>query len=113
MVASTGRSLGQNDNLVQLSGIVLQAGSDSIPIPYAHIVNLRNNRGTITDADGIFVFTTQKGDTIQFSSIGYQHQIYVATSSEFLQIELMIDVHSLPEQVVRPMPKTLTALRQA
>ncbi|MEZ5002185.1 MAG: carboxypeptidase-like regulatory domain-containing protein [Chitinophagales bacterium] len=113
MVASTGRSLAQNDNLVQLSGIVLQAGSDSIAIPYAHIVNLRNNRGTITDADGIFVFTIQKGDTIQFSSIGYQHQIYVATSSEFLQIELMIDVHSLPEQVVRPMPKTLTALRQA
>ena len=98
---------------MQLSGIVLEAGSDSSGLPYVTIINLKNNRGTITDADGIFVFTIMKGDTVQFSSIGYQKQIYVAESSQFIQIEMVIDMHTLPTQVVRPMPKTISALRQA
>lgn len=96
-----------------MAGIIVEAENDSIPLPYAHVINQNTNRGTISDAEGIFTITGYIGDTIKFSSIGFQNNLYVIKSEQIIKVEMVVDIHTLPDQVVRPMPKSLSALRLA
>ncbi|SRR5690554_4243009 len=68
--------LAQNDeNLIQFSGIVVN--SDSItPIPFVTIMIKNTYHGTTADYYGYFSFVATKGDTIVFSSVGYQKSEY-------------------------------------
>lgn len=62
--------------VVQFSGVVVSSDS-LVPIPYTNVSVRNSYSGTIGDYYGFFSFVAQTGDTISFSSIGYQKATYV------------------------------------
>src|SRR5919112_1125049 len=59
------------DSVVQLYGVVMTA--DSLQgIPSVSVVVKGQNRGTVTNDQGVFSIVVLKGDQIEFSSIGYK-----------------------------------------
>lgn len=66
----------KHKELIQFSGVVLEA--DSLrSVPFTSIIVKKTSRGTISDYYGYFSFVAQKGDTIDFTAIGF-------TSAEFV-----------------------------
>ena len=62
--------------LIQFSGVILD--SDSLqPIPFTTIIVLQSHKGTIADANGIFSFVAQQGDSIKFTSVGFKDAYYL------------------------------------
>jgi hypothetical protein len=62
------------DSVVQLYGVVMTA--DSLTgIPAVSVVVKGQNRGTITNDQGVFSIVVLKGDDIEFSSIGYKPKL--------------------------------------
>ena len=52
-------------------------------IQYTHVVNLKTNRGALTNSKGFFMLQVSKGDYIKLSYIGYNdyyYQINIASS---------------------------------
>lgn len=67
----------QRGDILQFSGIITSPGSD-LPVAYATIKNTSfNNQIFISNNDGYFSFVAHAGDTIQFSSIGYDPVTFV------------------------------------
>lgn len=94
------------DSVVQLYGVVMTA--DSLKgVPAASIVVKGQNRGTISNNDGVFSIVVLKGDNIEFSSIGYK-PITVNISKDLKGtqhslIQLMVtDTIYLPATIIRP-----------
>src|SRR5688572_31841441 len=59
------------DSVVQLYGVVMTA--DSLQgIPSVSIIVAGQNRGTVTNDEGVFSIVVMKGDEVEFSSIGYK-----------------------------------------
>lgn len=94
------------DSVIQLYGVVMTA--DSLTgVPAASIVVKGQNRGTISNADGVFSIVVLKGDNIEFSSIGYK-PITVNISKDLKGnqhsiIQLMVtDTIFLPATIIRP-----------
>ncbi len=98
----------QDDDLIQLSGVV--ATGDTVqPIPYATIYIPNRKIGTVTDYDGFFSMVVHKGDTLQFSSMGYVTNTFWVPDSlpkkhYSLVMTLPSDTILLPEQTVYPWP---------
>ena len=62
------------DSVVQLYGVVMTA--DSLKgIPAVSVMVKGQNRGTITNDQGVFSIVVLKGDQIEFSSIGYKPKL--------------------------------------
>src|SRR5438552_15591449 len=59
------------DSVVQLYGVVMTADSLKA-IPSVSVVIKGENRGTISNEQGVFSIVVLKGQTIEFSSIGYK-----------------------------------------
>lgn len=74
--AQTKKAAPSKDNLIQFSGVVVE-GDSLRPVPYASIMIKDSYRGTVSDYFGYFSFVAQKGDTIEFSAIGYRDGAYV------------------------------------
>ncbi|MCB9261130.1 MAG: carboxypeptidase-like regulatory domain-containing protein [Flavobacteriales bacterium] len=98
-----------NMELVQFSGVVMTSDS-LVGIPYAAVAIQRSHAGTYTDVFGYFTLVARKGDTLNFSCIGFRPNKYVIpdTFSDFkysMIILLTADTMHLPTVVVRPMPR--------
>jgi hypothetical protein len=95
-----------NSNLVQISGVVLT--SDSLDkVSFANIIAKNSRHGTISDYFGYFSFVAQKGDTIQFSALGYRKAIFVIpdtlTSNKYSLIKIMEpEIYELDEAIIFP-----------
>ncbi len=94
------------DSVVQLYGVVMTA--DSLKgVPAASIVVKGQNRGTISNSEGVFSIVVLKGDNIEFSSIGYK-PITVNISKDLKGnqqslIQLMVtDTIYLPATIIKP-----------
>jgi len=98
----------QNKELVQFSGIIM--ASDSLqPVALTNIWNISNRRGTSSNFQGFFSFVVRKGDTIQFSAVGYQRGELVVPrnlqESSYSVIQfLQEDTIELPPAIVYPWP---------
>jgi CarboxypepD_reg-like domain len=96
------------DSIVQLYGVVMTA--DSLKgIPSASVVIKGQNRGTISNADGVFSIVAIKGDMIEFSSIGYKSiSISIPKDLQGNQqsiIQLMVtDTVFLPATIIKARP---------
>lgn len=98
-------------DLVQLSGIVV--ANDSIsPVFFANIYTLDRLNGTVSGLNGYFSLAVAKGDTVEFSAIGYQASRIVIDPDlkddhqsiiQYLQIDTLL----LPETVIYPYPTPL------
>lgn len=62
-------------NPVQVSGIVRD--EERKPLPYAHIIIVNRQKGTVTDRNGMFSFIGYPNDTIHVSSMGFKTRDFV------------------------------------
>jgi hypothetical protein len=96
------------DSVVQLYGVVMTA--DSLrAIPSVTIMVKGQNRGTMTNEQGVFSIVVMKGDFIEFSSIGYKPKLAEIPRSlegnQYSMIQLLVtDTVYLPATIIRPRP---------
>ena len=94
--------------VVQIAGMVLD-NEDLQPVPYVHVAVKNSHRGTSADGHGFFSLVTYIGDTLVFSSVGFQTVTVkvpdtLATDRYTLYQSLMVDTLELPITVIYPWP---------
>ena len=82
---------------VTIHGVVTDAGNGDAVIG-ATVLEIGTQNGTVTDFDGQFTLTVNKGATLQFSYVGYKSQELVATA--VMSVRLQEDTEVLEELVV-------------
>lgn len=85
------------------------------PVPFAHIINLNRDVGTISDIQGFFGLGSYPGDTIAISAISYGNLVYIVpelTEIRKYYFELVMDHDTimLREQVIYPWPESFDEL---
>lgn len=106
----------KNDSLIQFSGVLLTRDSLEA-VPFATVMIKGSNRGTISDYFGYYSFVAERGDTIQFSYVGFKDAFFVIPDSlnrkNYSLIQMMdVDTIILQEAVIYPWP-TKEQFRQA
>lgn len=96
------------DSVVQLFGVVMTADSLKA-IPSVTVQIKGQNRGTITNEQGVFSIVVMKGDIIQFTSIGYKPKLAEIPrdleGNQHSLIQLMVtDTMYLPVTIIKPRP---------
>ncbi len=81
------------------SGKVTDSSSGEA-LPGVSIVVKGTTNGTISNFDGNFTLSVNRGDVIQFSFIGYKTQEIVAQGQQALRVALVVDTEQLEEVVV-------------
>ena len=95
----------QNNELIQIKGIVVNLKME--PVSFAHVLVKNKRIGTISDPDGKFDFFTNKGDTLVVSCVGYKKSIYfIPEITEYKIYHLLAVLHNdtlkLPEVIIFP-----------
>lgn len=96
------------ENIIQINGVIMTA--DSLrAVPGATILVKNKNRGVESENTGVFSLVCYKGDTLEFSCIGFRTKEYVVSpkiaGQYFSIIQLMVqDTFYLPETIIRPLP---------
>lgn len=96
------------DSVVQLYGVVMTADS-LVGIPAVSIMVKGQNRGTITNAEGVFSIVVLKGDQVEFSHVTYKPKTITIPRSlegnQYSVVQLMvIDTVYLPATIIKPRP---------
>ena len=96
------------DSVVQLFGVIMTADSLEA-IPSVSIVVKGQNRGTISNEQGVFSIVVLKGDKIEFTSVGYKPKLVEIPrdleGNQYSIIQLMVvDTVYLPATIIRPRP---------
>lgn len=97
--------------LIQVTGVVLTADSSS-PIAYTSVMIRNLNRGDITTDKGLFSMACYKGDTLDFTAMGFKDKSYVIprdVEGKFISIVQLMpyDTFYLDETVITDnLPKT-------
>jgi hypothetical protein len=96
------------DSVVQLYGVVMTADS-LVGIPAVSVVVKGQNRGTITNAQGVFSIVVLKGDQIEFTHVTYKPKTITVPrdieGNQYSVVQLMvIDTVFLPATIIRPRP---------
>src|SRR5215213_5788246 len=78
-------------------------------IPSVSVVVKGQNRGTVTNEQGVFSIVVMKGDQVEFTSIGYKPKLVEIPRSlegnQYSVIQLMVtDTVYLPATIIRPRP---------
>ncbi|MGY5355755.1 SusC/RagA family TonB-linked outer membrane protein [Wenyingzhuangia sp. IMCC45467] len=84
---------------VNLTGTILSS-ADNTPIPGANIIVKGTSKGTISDFDGNYQITVNKGDVIVLSYLGYKTQEVTVTDQNKISTVLQIDSSELDEVVI-------------
>ncbi|MEO6290903.1 MAG: carboxypeptidase-like regulatory domain-containing protein [Ginsengibacter sp.] len=96
------------DSVVQLYGVVMSADSLKA-LPSVSIVVSGQNRGTITNEQGVFSIVVLKGDKVEFTSVGYKPKLVTIPKdldgNQQSMIQLMIeDTIYLPATIIKKLP---------
>jgi hypothetical protein len=96
------------DSVVQLYGVVMTADS-LVGIPAVSIVVKGQNRGTITNAQGVFSIVVLKGDQVEFTHVTYKPKTVSIPrnleGNQYSLVQLMvIDTVYLPATIIKPRP---------
>ena len=96
------------DSVVQLYGIIMTADS-LVGIPAVSETVKGQNRGTISNAQGVFSIVVLKGDQVEFTHVTYKPKtITIPRNLEGNQhsvVQLMVvDTVYLPATIIRPRP---------
>ncbi len=97
-----------DSRIVQINGITLTA--DSLRSVPGVTVTVKNKyRGVISSDLGVFSIVCYKGDTLEFTSVGFRAKTYVVPTriqgQYFSMVQLMVqDTFYLPETIVKPLP---------
>ena len=96
------------DNIIQIDGVTMTA--DSLRAVADVVVEVKNkNRGVQSEYTGVFSLVCYKGDTLEFSCIGFRSKEFIVPKEikgqYFSLIQLMVqDTFYLPETIIRPLP---------
>ena len=96
------------DSIIQISGLTMTA--DSLrAVPAVSILVRGQNRGTISNSQGVFSIVAFKGDTLTFSAVGFKKKDYKIPSTlpgnNFSMIQLLVDDTTyLPITIIKPYP---------
>jgi hypothetical protein len=94
------------DNMVELTGVVMS--SDSLRyLPFVTVSIPNKNRGTLSTDRGLFNMIAEKGDTLQFTCLGYRKKQFVIpkdlSQTRYTVIQLMTqDTFFLANTIIRP-----------
>src|SRR5207249_11396003 len=93
---------------VQLYGVVMTADSLQA-IPAVSVVVKGQNRGTITNNQGVFSIVVLKGDNIEFTSVGYKPKSVIVPrdveGNQYSVIQLMVaDTIYLAATIIKSRP---------
>lgn len=96
------------DSVVQLYGVVMTADS-LVGIPAVSIMVKGQNRGTITNSQGVFSIVVLKGDQVEFTHVTYKPKTVTIPrnldGNQFSVVQLMVvDTVYLPATIIRPRP---------
>jgi len=96
------------DSVVQLYGVIMTADS-LVGIPAVSVMVKGQNRGTITNGDGVFSIVVLKGDQIEFSHVSYKPKTITIPrtleGTQYSVVQLMVaDTVYLPATIIRPRP---------
>lgn len=95
-----------NDKMVELTGVVMT--SDSLRyLPFVTIAITNKGMGTMSSERGVFSLVAEKGDTLDFTCIGFRRKRYIvpsdAPSNRLSVIQLMSqDTFYLATTIIRP-----------
>ncbi|RYE24512.1 MAG: carboxypeptidase-like regulatory domain-containing protein [Sphingobacteriales bacterium] len=109
-VLATPKAFAQDpyENIIQINGVTMTA--DSLrAVPGVTVLVLSKDRGVESSGKGVFSIVVYKGDTLQFSALGFRNKQYVVPKDlkghYFSLIQLMVqDTFYLPETIIRPVP---------
>ena len=96
------------ENIIQINGVIMT--SDSLrAVPGATVLVKNKNRGVESENTGVFSLVCYKGDTLQFSCLGFKSKDFVVSKElpghYYSIIQLMVqDTFYLPETIIRPLP---------
>ncbi|MEO8109280.1 MAG: carboxypeptidase-like regulatory domain-containing protein [Ginsengibacter sp.] len=96
------------DSVVQLYGVVMSADS-LMALPSVSVVVKGQNRGTVTNEQGVFSIVVLKGDEVEFTSVGYKPKDVVIPKTldgnQQSMIQLMVeDTVYLPATIIKKRP---------
>lgn len=96
------------EDVIQITGVTMTA--DSLrAVPDVTITIKNKDRGTYSSKYGVFSLVCSKGDTLNYTAIGYRDKEYVIPANiegqYFNIVQLMVqDTFYLPETIIRPLP---------
>lgn len=96
------------DNIIQITGVIMTA--DSLrAVPNVTVLVKNRNRGVESSPLGVFSIVVYKGDTLQFSALGFRGKEFPVSKdlegNYYSLIQLMVqDTFYLPETIIRPLP---------
>ncbi len=85
----------EQQKLINVTGRVI-ALKDTSGISYVHVLNLTYPSGTISDQAGNFSILCRYGDTLQFSSVGYERAYFVARHIDSANIQHSLRIRLIP-----------------
>jgi hypothetical protein len=96
------------DSVVQLYGVVMTADS-LVGVPAVSVMVKGQNRGTISNAQGVFSIVVLKGDQIEFTHVTYKPKTITIPrnldGNQYSVVQLMvIDTVYLPATIIKPRP---------
>lgn len=97
-----------DSNMIQLSGVVVSK-RDLNALSYTTVFDVTARRGVVSDFYGYFSFVTFPGDTVFFSSYGYERSSFIVPDTlkdnRYSIIHVMVpDTLNLPAVDVYPWP---------
>ncbi|MEO6610609.1 MAG: carboxypeptidase-like regulatory domain-containing protein [Chitinophagaceae bacterium] len=96
------------DSVVQLYGVVMTADS-LVGVPGVSIMVKGQNRGTVSNAQGVFSIVVLKGDQVEFTHVTYKPKTVTIPrnleGNQYSVVQLMvIDTVYLPATIIRARP---------
>jgi len=96
------------DSVVQLYGVIMTADS-LVGIPAVSVMVKGQNRGTLSNNDGVFSIVVLKGDQVEFTHVSYKSKLVTIPrnleGNQYSVIQLMVaDTVYLPATIIKPRP---------
>jgi CarboxypepD_reg-like domain len=96
------------DSVVQLFGVIMTADS-LVGVPAVSVMVKGQNRGTISNAQGVFSIVVLKGDQVEFTHVTYKPKTITIPrnmeGNQYSVVQLMVvDTVYLPATIIKPRP---------
>ena len=82
-----------------ITGTVTDASS-GMPLPGVNVIIEGTNEGTVTDLDGKYSLSVEEGQTLVFSSIGFETESILVAGQPVIDVPLVVDLENLDEVIV-------------
>jgi CarboxypepD_reg-like domain len=96
------------DSVVQLYGVIMTADS-LVGVPAVSVTVKGQNRGTISNSQGVFSIVVLKGDQVEFTHVTYKPKTITVPrnleGNQYSIVQLMVvDTVYLPATIIKPRP---------